>query len=210
VKALGEKPYDIVFMDCQMPVMDGYEASEKIRREGLGKPGLVIIAMTANALKGDREKCIQAGMDDYISKPVTPDSLAEVLDRWTGKLAGKTPETAASRSSFDASRLEEDFDGDTETIREVLSMFLQTSRDNMNDLSAAIRAGEKMRVKILAHTLKGSALNVGAGGFGEAASRLEKLASGDDLSNADVLYDVMQTEFNALVSLLSEMGYGEV
>ncbi len=77
----------------------------------------------------------------------------------------------------------------------------------MKELEAAVRLEDRRRVKILAHTLKGSALNVGANGFGEASSRLEKLASGDDLSNADVIYEVMEGEFSRLIAILTEKGY---
>jgi CheY-like chemotaxis protein len=73
----------MVFMDCQMPVMDGLEATEKIRALGV-RGELPIVAMTANALQGDRDRCLDAGMNDYVAKPVRPDALAKVVSRWTG------------------------------------------------------------------------------------------------------------------------------
>ena len=82
VEAVGRKPYDVILMDCQMPVMDGYTATRKIRASTLqGKPPY-IIALTANALKGDREKCLEAGMDDYVAKPATVVQLQEALEKW--------------------------------------------------------------------------------------------------------------------------------
>lgn len=86
--AMGAKTYDVVFMDCQMPVMDGYEATRRIR----AVPGLretVIIAMTAHAMLGDREKCLAAGMDDYISKPISFESLGNLVDYWTRSIGGR-------------------------------------------------------------------------------------------------------------------------
>jgi len=194
--------------------MDGYEASEEIRSHinEVKNPMVLIIAMTANALKGDREKCIQSGMDDYISKPVTPKSVAEVLNKWISKLI--TSDGVSSGvviqdpiSLFSAEKLEEDFDGDRDTIREVLRMFLDTARGDLNDLSDAIRGQDHIRVKILARTLKGSAWNVGAGSLEESAARLEKLSSSGDLANADVLFKVMESEYDKLVAHLAEMEY---
>jgi CheY-like chemotaxis protein len=80
--------YDVVFMDCQMPELDGYEATQEMRRRQGAGARIPVVAMTANALKGDRERCLEAGMDDYMAKPVGPDAFREMLDRWTGRVVG--------------------------------------------------------------------------------------------------------------------------
>ena len=87
IAALQQKPYDLVLMDCQMPELDGYEATRRIRQPGSGVRDtlLPIVAMTAHAMQGDREKCLGAGMNDYLSKPVQPASLAAVLERWLSR-----------------------------------------------------------------------------------------------------------------------------
>jgi CheY-like chemotaxis protein len=85
VEVLEEKEYDIVFMDCQMPELDGYAATGEIRRRQGGERHTWIVAMTAHSLEGDREKCIQAGMDDYVAKPVKPESVKAAIDRYLMK-----------------------------------------------------------------------------------------------------------------------------
>jgi CheY-like chemotaxis protein len=84
VRRIALIPYDLVLMDCQMPVMDGYEATTAIRRATHARAGVPIVAMTAHALQGDRERCLHAGMSDYISKPVQPSDLKAIIDKYVG------------------------------------------------------------------------------------------------------------------------------
>src|SRR6185312_12628656 len=82
LQLLSKTSYDLIFMDCQMPEMDGFEATREIRRREVGKARVPIVAMTANALEGDRQRCLDAGMDDYVAKPVKADGLKPLLERW--------------------------------------------------------------------------------------------------------------------------------
>ncbi len=212
VGALGKIDYDIVFMDCQMPVMDGYEASRTIRSGEVKvlNREVIIIAMTANALKGDKELCIQAGMDDYISKPISPKVVSDVLFRWSSKNSGKREimiEPLLSNNTFRKEKLDEDFENDIETIRELIRLFLVTAEKNLRDLSAAIKENNPAGVRILSHTLKGSALNIGAEDFADACGRLEHLVSKGDLANGNILRNIIESEYKKLLIHLSEIGY---
>ena len=89
MQALTERHYDLVLMDCQMPEMDGYEATRMIRSKGVDYKQIPIIALTANAVGGDREKCLAAGMNDYLSKPLRHDELVTVLDKWIAVIESK-------------------------------------------------------------------------------------------------------------------------
>jgi len=213
VSALERTAYDIVFMDCQMPVMDGYEASRMIRSDSAKviNRKVIIIAMTANALKGDKDTCIQSGMDDYIAKPVTPGVLSEVLGKWAAKVTGDSPRPGIGNPPdsevFNSEKLKEDFEGDTETIRELIRLFLDTARKNLDNLSSAIAENTPSKVKIIAHTLRGSALNIGADILAGACERLEKLSSSGDLANGEILYKIVVLEFDRLKEHLAETGY---
>lgn len=212
IDALKRTAYDIIFMDCQMPVMDGYAASRAIRsgKEEVLNSDVIIIAMTANALKGDKEECIQAGMDDYISKPVTPKLLSDILVKWVPKKSVKDElmiEPILSDNTFQREKLDLDFGDDVETIRELISLFIITAQKNLRDLSAAIRENKPAKVRILTHTLKGSALNIGADDFANACARLEHLVSRGDLANSDILQSIVESEYERLLIHLSEIGY---
>jgi len=172
VEALSRIAYDLVFMDCQMPEMDGFGATREIRRrEQSASPArrrTPIIAMTANAMQGDRDVCLQAGMDDYVSKPVTSEVLAAVFERWRPRTVQATaPETAtAGRATidplvFDGLRVLND-DDDPKFLSRLIGHFLTDTPTHLAAMGTACRKGRAEDVQRIAHGLKGSASNLGA------------------------------------------------
>jgi len=166
--------YDLVLMDCQMPVLDGYAATGEIRdREAAGDQLQVpIVAMTANALQGDREKCLAAGMNDYIAKPINPDLLDQALARWL-PVADPSP-TPAAEAELDRSRLDvlrSLFS--EEEMQSMLRDLAATITDELDCLERAVSEGDHGAARGEAHRLKNSASMIGATVLAQAAVELE-------------------------------------
>ena len=185
VRALGKISYDLVLMDVQMPEMDGLEATRRIRSSAspILKRDVPIIAMTASAMKGDREKCFEAGMDDYISKPVQARELAEVISRWLSpdsttvrkERAGAAVEEAMI---FDRAAVLDRLSGDEMMLTELTDIFLMDVPRQIGILQQALASGDQSLLRLQAHTLKGAAGNFGAVSLQKAAFRLEQAAGG--------------------------------
>jgi CheY-like chemotaxis protein/HPt (histidine-containing phosphotransfer) domain-containing protein len=157
-----------VFMDCQMPVLDGYAATERIRAQETPGERVPIIAMTAHAMAGDRERCLAAGMDDYVAKPVRPEELDAVLERWLGDPGDGEPDVLV-----DAERIRsfvEDFPGMAEQL---LALFADTTPPLVDELRAAAERGDADAVRRTLHQLKGSCQNMGAVAMAEVCVAAE-------------------------------------
>jgi CheY-like chemotaxis protein/HPt (histidine-containing phosphotransfer) domain-containing protein len=180
VDASARGTYDAILMDCQMPILDGYEAAVEIReREAAAGPGaarIPIIALTAAAMPGDRERCLAAGMNDYVAKPMTLDSLAEALRRWVpGRISAPASTRRApaqyqtdegGEPAVDASVLarlaNEELGGDRAFLVELIDLFLEQAASMLADLQTAADADDQREVARIAHTLQSSAGNLGA------------------------------------------------
>jgi two-component system sensor histidine kinase/response regulator len=161
VDAVARKPYDAVLMDCQMPVMDGYAATAELRRRENDGAHVPIIALTAHAVDGERERCLAAGMDDFLAKPVRSDELAAALER---HLEPPVVDPDAAR------RLREAV-GSEELAAQIVELFLAQAAAHVETIAQAQDRGTVERV---AHSLKGSAATVGAIGIALEAEALER------------------------------------
>jgi len=201
VQALQSIPYDIVLMDVQMPEMDGFEATAAIRQMETGKRRVPIIAMTAHALKGDRERCIEAGMDDYVSKPIRPKELLDVIQRWAGREVAppvqtvEVPEHPAA-PPVDVKQFHSVSGNDPEFERELIDLFLDQASKNLDALKAALARGDGEEIARLAHTLKGASANMGANRVRAAAFELEKAGKANALEAAQSLIDALGAEIH--------------
>ena len=202
--ALEDHPYEIIFMDCQMPEMDGFEATAAIRRNQGEQGRTPIIAMTAHAMKGDRERCLSAGMDDYISKPIKRDDLAAVIER---RITGSTPIEASghdepSRSTgevvFDRSALLELLDGDAEFVIEIIGDFLKDCAERLPAIARAVDEKDFLFVQQNAHTIKGSAASVRANSISSIAARMESAAREGQLDGIAPLVQAIENEMEKL------------
>ncbi len=173
VNAFESGTYACILMDCQMPEMDGYEAAMQIRRIEAGTRRVPIVAMTAHAMKGDREKCLMAGMDDYVSKPLNVKMLQDILDklipRETAAVSIATPAVAVreellpaiDRSVIDMLRSLA-ADGDPDPIVELTETFVVDARDRLAKLKAALSSGDEVAARKAAHSLRGMSGAIGA------------------------------------------------
>jgi len=200
--ALELTPYDLVLMDVEMPGMDGFEATAAVReRERAGEPRIPIIAMTAHALREDRQRCLAAGMDDYVSKPIDKRLLEEALLRWaprreaqaTRRVTREDPGPAPGSGRTDGDprfpdleedRLEDVCGHDPTLEQEVIQMYLASTRETLARMRAALEVGDATLLRALAHGLKGGSRTVGSAALGELAHEIERLAEISDFASA--------------------------
>jgi CheY-like chemotaxis protein len=239
VRAVARAQYDLVLMDCQMPEMDGYAAARRIRAleaEGAqlsaGHPGasasptprasrLPIVAMTANAMQQDRERCLEAGMDDYVAKPIRSEELARTVNRWLcgagtpdavpaprpeGTVAGDGPE-AEPPDVFRRFELLDRLMGDAELAHALVEGFLEDIPVQISRLKGFLQAGDAASAARQAHTVKGAAANIGAAALQQIAGVLEETARAGDLRGIEHGLPGLTAEFERLKAALTEFAH---
>lgn len=202
--------YDLVLMDCQMPNMDGYQATQTIRKiEAETGKHVPIVAMTANAMLGDREKCLQAGMDEYISKPLKPDKLRNILSAWInfeGDQSSESQKAAVSEHApVDLGQIRSFTNGDPEEERVLIDMFLDQAVLCLNDLSKNMDEQDSDAWKLAAHSFKGASGNFGANRLSELCKKAEQLYSASTEEKAPIL-NTIKTELDAVEMYLRKAG----
>jgi CheY-like chemotaxis protein len=211
---LSDKPFDIVLMDCEMPVMDGITATEQLRAREGDAEHQVVIALTAHAIPSERERCLSAGMDDYLSKPVRPPVLCDALGRWwhgaaaeaaqgEGVETGQGTGDEAAEPALDQAVLDQLREALGE-IDEVLQAALDDLPGRVSALVDAVHAKDAEKVRMLAHSLAGSLSNFGAQRLTADARRLESAAASGDLHDAQQLADSLSAESQRVVDALND------
>jgi two-component system sensor histidine kinase/response regulator len=215
ISALQRVPYDIVLMDCQMPELDGFAATRAIRRQEGPDRHTVIIAMTANVLEGDRQKCLAAGMDDYLPKPVTAEALEEVLQSWKGREGRTVSESAKELDHpreaevINAQRLNDlaELGEEASWLETLLHRYLEDARSRIAALRKAVKEGDVGVVAELAHALKGSSANVGATGMRDASIVLQDLGRAKTLEGAEHALVQLEAMYEQTASALETYQY---
>jgi CheY-like chemotaxis protein len=233
LQALERLPYDIIFMDVQMPEMDGIEATRQIRERQKNpaasppfKPGIAIVAMTANAMQGDREKCLTAGMDDYLSKPIRPEDIRKILELWGPKVAAVSaapaqspaqsplPAAAPARAAapplaelpppVDMERLLDFANGDPANLRELVDLYLQQTSKQLVQLATAVQDKNSDSVKRVAHSCSGASSTCGMAVIVPLLRELERQGNEGLQPNAAQLASDVAREFDRIQSFLTD------
>ena len=195
IAAVSKFDYDLVLMDCQMPDIDGFQATAAIRNLE-PKRNVTIVAMTANAMEGDRERCLSAGMNDYLSKPVEAQKLEEVLTRWLPN------GTDHPESGLDLARLREASGGDDAALREIVAVYLESTEQELRRLGTAIETDNFPEMESIAHTCAGGSATCGVTPMVVAMKDLQRAALQKDAFAAQALQAKVRAEFARLKVLL--------
>ena len=212
---LKGEAFDLVLMDVQMPVMDGIIATQKIRNQKSDIRNIPIIAMTAHAMKGDRQRCLDAGMDDYISKPIDVDDLFAKIEQWGHSRTMDSREITteyhpASQNETDVNtpvQLDKALEraaGDREFLSELYQHFIKEMDDRILKFQNLIDLGEAESLADEAHSLKGAASNLSADRLAKVAYQLEQLGRQNDLSNGGQLLEALGNELNDLKAFVDD------
>jgi len=211
---LEREPFDLVLMDVQMPEMGGFEATAVIReRETQTGVHLPIVALTAHAMKGDRERCLAAGMDSYLSKPLKRPALLVAIEEALGKAVGSTGREAAKAkaeagepapSVWSRAQVIKRVGGNLETLGEVVGLFLGELSKMMAEIERAVAARDGEALQRAAHRLRGSASVFDAREVLEASARLEDIGRESGFGAADHAYGELETRVTRLRRALSE------
>jgi CheY-like chemotaxis protein/nitrogen-specific signal transduction histidine kinase/HPt (histidine-containing phosphotransfer) domain-containing protein len=228
--ALDRRPYDLIFMDVMMPEMSGLEATRIIRDRQKQKsefpnyiPSITIIAMTASAMQGDREKCLEAGMDDYIAKPIRLEDVRAIIERWAPKAGRAAPVQAPGTTSaqnsrangrqetatggpppVDMERLLEFTDGSPDNLRELIALFLTQTTEQLEQLEAAVTAGAAADVRRLAHSCAGASSTCGMRRLAPMLRELERQGLEGKLTNAAQVCQDANLEFQSIRKFLQD------
>jgi PAS domain S-box-containing protein len=221
LEQLSSKEYAAILMDCQMPRMDGYEATIEIRRRENGGTRTPIIALTASAMASDRARCLDVGMDDYLAKPIQYGQLDVTLSNWIhgsdeagddgrgstqGAIEVESPPGGESQTSFDGAVVGQLIAiGGPELVRELAALYADELRLSLPRLRTAIQGAESTDVARLAHAIAGSSGNVGAANVASLARRLEDMAIEGCLDDAEALSDQIDIESASALDALAEL-----
>jgi two-component system, sensor histidine kinase and response regulator len=199
VAAWGAGDFDLILMDCQMPELDGYEATREIRKLEAGTRHVPIIALTADAMKGTDERCREAGMDGYLTKPIDSEELEDCLERF---LPSSPPEAAADAPPVDWENLLLSFGGDAAFTRQLVELFVLNGKEVLATIPEVLRKGDYAALRAAAHELKGATANMRASAANDAATRCEAAASAPDPGQASVLAEKLADEMQRTIAYL--------
>jgi CheY-like chemotaxis protein/HPt (histidine-containing phosphotransfer) domain-containing protein len=222
LQALERQTYDVVLMDMQMPEMDGLEATRQIHQRWPGQQHPYIIAMTANAMEGDREICLAAGMDDYVSKPIRVEALIQALERGAADMhvrgADKMIEHVRIRAEMTSTQdyldpaaldnLRATAGGDPAFLAELIDTFLEDAPQLLNNLRQALDNRDAAGIRLAAHSLKSNGAEFGATTFSALCKQLEMSGKSGELTGAEVLLNQVKEEFENVKAALEAVRSG--